>query len=338
MRKIPVCLSSDDSYAPFVATTIASICYNTDEFVEVYVLDGGISPFHKRLISSLQSKFANFSLKFLAVDLERRFGKFSLGAERITLSTYSRFLIPDIIKDVGKIIYSDVDVIFLGDVAELYDQDLSTHSLGAISQAYFSNPQIKHLIDSIYSRIDLSREHRYLHAGVLLIDCNKWRSENAVEQLMNIAAEYRSRLTMADQCVLNIYHSINNYKLLEHKFCLLTQDCIYLSNCDKEKYNTLLSNVIVRHFESGKKPWLTDARHDGKPLENFNDFWFFAAMTPFYAGLQHSFYANQIKNSPLMHPSNGEKTMKSRADVKNRAIFAALRAKVNEASEPKRTK
>ena len=42
MSNIPIFLSSDDNYAPFVATTIASICDNTKSFCEFYVLDGGI--------------------------------------------------------------------------------------------------------------------------------------------------------------------------------------------------------------------------------------------------------------------------------------------------------
>ena len=36
---IPIFLSSDNNYAPFVATTIASICDNTKSFCDFYVLD-----------------------------------------------------------------------------------------------------------------------------------------------------------------------------------------------------------------------------------------------------------------------------------------------------------
>ena len=42
-NKIPIFLASDNNYAPFVATTIASICDNTKSFCDVYVLDGGIT-------------------------------------------------------------------------------------------------------------------------------------------------------------------------------------------------------------------------------------------------------------------------------------------------------
>ena len=42
-NNIPIFLSSDNNYAPFVATTIASICDNTKSFCEFYILDGGIT-------------------------------------------------------------------------------------------------------------------------------------------------------------------------------------------------------------------------------------------------------------------------------------------------------
>ena len=37
-EKIPVILSADDNYSCFVATTGASILYNTNSFIEFYIL------------------------------------------------------------------------------------------------------------------------------------------------------------------------------------------------------------------------------------------------------------------------------------------------------------
>ena len=68
---IPIFLSSDNNYAPFVATTIASICDNTKSFVEVYVLDGGITEENQEKISALKDVFKNFSIEFIKIDLEK---------------------------------------------------------------------------------------------------------------------------------------------------------------------------------------------------------------------------------------------------------------------------
>ena len=50
MYRIPIFLSSDNNYAPFVATTIASICDNTKSFCDFYILDGGIEEEKKEKI------------------------------------------------------------------------------------------------------------------------------------------------------------------------------------------------------------------------------------------------------------------------------------------------
>lgn len=70
---IPVFLSSDNNYAPFVATTIASICDNTKSFCEFYVLDGGIKEENKAKICELKNKFNNFSIEFIEIDVKKSF-------------------------------------------------------------------------------------------------------------------------------------------------------------------------------------------------------------------------------------------------------------------------
>lgn len=54
MYRIPIFLSSDNNYAPFVATTIASICDNTKSFCDFYILDGGIEEENKEKFVSLK--------------------------------------------------------------------------------------------------------------------------------------------------------------------------------------------------------------------------------------------------------------------------------------------
>ena len=91
-NNIPIFLASNDKYTPFVATTIASVCYNTKSFCEFYVLDSGISNLNKKRIELLKEKFNNFSVEYLKIDLNE-FKDFQL-LPHISLDTYSRFFIP----------------------------------------------------------------------------------------------------------------------------------------------------------------------------------------------------------------------------------------------------
>ena len=119
-NKIPVFLSSDNNYAPFIATTIASICNNTKSFIEFYILDSGISEGNKEKILSLSNKFDNFSLEYIFIDVQKYFKNFR-SIPYITLSTYNRIFIPEKNKKNEKIIYLDCDLIVTSDISELYN-------------------------------------------------------------------------------------------------------------------------------------------------------------------------------------------------------------------------
>ena len=89
MSNIPIFLSSDNNYAPFIETTIASICDNTKSFCEFFILDGGITKENQEKICKLKNEFNNFNITFLTVDIEKEFGHidFSHAQKYISLST-----------------------------------------------------------------------------------------------------------------------------------------------------------------------------------------------------------------------------------------------------------
>ena len=62
MLKIPVFLASDNRYAPFVATTMASILMHTNDFIEFYIMDCGISTTNKKKKSAKQANILKIFL------------------------------------------------------------------------------------------------------------------------------------------------------------------------------------------------------------------------------------------------------------------------------------
>src|SRR5574344_2544565 len=122
-NSIPIFLPSDNNYAPFLATTIASICDNTVNFCEIYILDGGITEDNKVRIEKLKEKFKNFSIEYLKIDIEKIFDGFKIP-NYINVSTYMRLLIPELNKNINKALYIDTDAIALGDISEIYNTDL----------------------------------------------------------------------------------------------------------------------------------------------------------------------------------------------------------------------
>ncbi|MDR0423068.1 MAG: glycosyltransferase family 8 protein [Rickettsiales bacterium] len=277
---IPVFLASNDNYAPFVATTIASICYNTKSFVNFYVLESNISEFHKRQIESLRDKFNNFSIEFLRVRPEL-FSNFSFHLSHISLDMYSRFFMFELKPDIKKSIYIDVDVVVLGDIADLYNTDLENYPLGAIHDLLPKNRKFKYLHDVM----KIAREHMYFNSGVLLFDNTKI-SKNFSKEIFEMLVKYREHVRFGDQDTLNLYFN-KNYKVLDIKYNYMNKHVRNKMPCE---------NVIIRHFEGSKKPWHSDRWYHGDKMECFKDWWFFAEMTPFYAGLQADFIASKVED------------------------------------------
>src|SRR5574344_895359 len=187
---IPIFLSSDNNYAPFVTTTIASICDNTSSFCDFYILDGGISKENQNRILSLKEQYANFSIEFIKIDANNDFKnlEYKNNCSHVSISTYNRFLIPKIKPNLKKVLYLDVDIIALGDISKLFDINLEEFDLGAIPEPY--------------STLPLNKQHTYFNAGVLLINNENWIKNNVVEKLFETEELYRQNLRWADQDVL----------------------------------------------------------------------------------------------------------------------------------------
>ncbi len=269
MKSIPIFLSSDNNYAPFVATTIASICNNTKSFCDFYILDGGIQEENKEKICELKKQFINFSIEFIKIDLEKEFSTihYENCCKHVSLSTYNRFLIPKLKPELKRVLYLDVDIIVLGDISELYNQDLEGYMLGAIPE------QINEKEINLYKQIlKLSETHHYFNAGILLIDLEQWILEDIMSKLFEIESKRRNDLLHADQDVLNICFN-DSYKVLDFKFNYETNNNQELEQ-DKQE-------IVIRHFNTGIKPWNILPTVKTNLINNIDDFYYYLSKTPF---------------------------------------------------------
>mgnify|MGYP004533176811 CR=1 FL=1 len=313
-NNIPIFLASNDKYAPFVATTIASVCYNTKSFCEFYILDSGISNLNKERIELLKEKFNNFSIEYLSIDLSK-FAGFKL-LPHISLDAYSRFFIPVLKPELDKVIYLDVDVSVLGDIKELYNVNLEDFYLGAISEYYFIKQQ-----EALAEKLDIeyNDEKQFFNSGILLINSKKWRENDITQKLFEIQNKYNSVLDWGDQDVL-IKQFYKDYLVLDSKFNLLSGQIIYKSEFSTEvekMVDNAIKNPIIRHFETPNKPWLTNKNFYSGDLQNFDDFWFFAKMTDFYEILKFKYFNGlfESKKGGEVLISNGYFVQKTRLNL-----------------------
>ncbi len=286
METIPIFLSSDNNYAPFVATTIASICDNTKSFCNFYILDGGIKEENKNKILQLKKIFSNFEIEFIDINLEKEYANIDYkNNEYISISTYNRFLIPQLKPELKKVLYLDSDIVVLGDIKPLYETDMENYALGAA----WDKSRILYNTDT-FEPMELSKDYKYFNAGILLIDIQKWLKDNIKEKMFDILFKYKEKVLHADETLLNKYFD-NNYKIFDIKYNYTDYDIL----------NKPDSEIIIRHFASALKPWnanYTIIKKQVISLKGFDEFWKYAKMTEFYEEIS-IIYKKNINKNPL---------------------------------------
>lgn len=268
MNSIPIFLSSDDKYAKYLATVIASVNANTSVPQSFFILDGGISHENKEKLENFVATLNQCSIEFIRVNLAELFDDIPEN-NGLSLAAYSRFLIPKLKKDLNKAVYLDVDVVVNGDIADLYNQDLEGYVIGAV-QDFFDTVPDKGKINCIKKGCGVSLDACYFNSGVLLIDCEKWREKVKIEDLLEIERKYRNTRILNDQDILNKYFE-NNYKILPEKFNYCGQD-----------FGDGKRDYVVRHFIGHTKPWHVQPLPGKIMPKNIGDFWHYTEQTPFY--------------------------------------------------------
>lgn len=250
---IPLVIASNDNYSVGIATCLYSILDKTKAFIDIYVLDDGISEKNKELIKLSLKKFDNYDITYINME--------EFGLQRFpsilhySRSTYSRYFLADICKKYDKIIYTDADVIFMGDIEEYYNISLEEYGLAAVSE----ETGIEYTIpwDHNYRKklFGIDPKHRYFAAGNIIIGGDYWRKNNICEKLIQKTIEKQKDLIAPDLDVLNMVFE-NNYKEIGLEYCVCTH--AWTQRDINEKLNEAFEHPFIIHYTGENKPWMDD--------------------------------------------------------------------------------
>lgn len=299
---IPVFFHSSDEYCPMMSVVMVSILEQTKSFIEFFIIETGITDFHKHQIESLHKQYDNFSVTWIPFEYNDIFKKKyfdminPLNKVRKAwpgIHGYCTPFIPLLAPEFDKIIYLDLDVILLDDIKLFYDEDLKGKAIGGIPdiiQPCFTveaNPKIHN-----------QKFGKYFCGGVLLINAKKFREDNLIDKYFEVAAtEY---VPTADQDVLNILLE-NDCVSLDQRYDVIykvTQEEIDRKglNVSAEIFKEAAKHTVIRHF-ADVKPW--DIEYFGfasrKELFHHGDWWYFAQKAPFYEALKNMYYSKKIE-------------------------------------------
>lgn len=233
---INLVLASDDNYAKYLGVALFSIVenYNDSRILFLHILDNGISTDSKKRLKTTINKPG---IELLFYDISGGFLADFPEVNHLSRTSYARLLIAELLpKDIKKIIYLDCDLVVLKDIAELYDQNLGSYSLGAVSDVMAKE------ILRIYFYPGLTN---YFNAGVLLIDLEAWRQKNIKIRAGEFIKIHFKDLIRSDQDVLNCLFK-DDWKILDSRFNL---------DLKRESFSAMPPvNTAVLHYSDRLKP------------------------------------------------------------------------------------
>ncbi len=236
-NKINICLACDNRYAPLAGVSIASFLKNANEneFINFYILDNNISSSNKKKIMSLRW-IKNCNIEFIQVD-KSKFENLYLPNKKgyLSISSYYRFVISDVCKNLDKILYVDCDVIATSSVSEFYNLDLNEKYVAVIKDTSCIENQ---------RRLGFDENEIYFNSGVMLINLKQWRKKEISTQLFN-----KIHKGLDDQDILNIVLKGNK---------IIVDDKWNWQGKAKNYKAEIYPNLI--HFITAYKPWVTGSK------------------------------------------------------------------------------
>lgn len=225
---------------------------------DIHVLHPG---FEQQLIRSFTEMVGatGHSITFHSVD-KRRFAGLPTNKGSWTEIVYYRFIIPQILPQYERAIYSDMDVFFTGDLHSLMQIDMQGCPIGAVI-GEINTPEMQ--CHTYFP--ENTNSHIYM-SGFLLMNLKQMREEGLTQKLLQTSERFAKRLRMFDLDALNL--ACSRFLPLPFSYCVL--ESIYAAQdiskagefpwlnkvYPRTELEAAKSNPIIIHYagELGK-PW-----------------------------------------------------------------------------------
>ena len=279
-----IAMSSSNEYVPYLSTCLESLKSVADknQNYDIIIFERSITEKNKQILKK-QIERENISLRFvnpmnILTNYDLQFPK------HYNLECYFRLTSPLILKNFGKVLFTDVDLLFLKDPSIIYNEDITNYPLAAC-QDLIMNAFVNNTSDSLnwakYLRetLELVDIYKYFNTGVMLINIKYFNENNLSRKILELVAKNQYRILEQDG--LNAFFKTNikyidtawNFPVAniyyEAILCLMPQYCL-------SKYEKDAADPNIMHFAGRPKPWYA-------PEENrAHVWWSYARKTPFY--------------------------------------------------------
>ena len=284
-NNVAIVFSFSDFFVPYAAVTLSSLVENASQNknYDIVVFCTYISNRNKNYLNKIFLNRKNFSLRFFNISSYVE-GLNLKANNHVSVETFYRLLVNQIMENYDKILYLDSDIIINRDPSELYEIDITDYYAAATldpdhaGEYHAAIPSVRKYTDSV---LKLKDPYSYFQAGVILfnianINCNFKKNE-----LINFAE--KREYMYVDQDVLNI--------MFEGKVKIIDQRWNVMTDCNEIRVNEIIKkapyHIYYAYMESRKDPFIIHYAGNEKPWNSpvsdmADAYWNYARKTTFY--------------------------------------------------------
>ncbi|MDR1071923.1 MAG: glycosyltransferase family 8 protein [Rickettsiales bacterium] len=216
-------------YAAVLITSLVDVSKGRCDYSIHCVVDKTVDEEDKSLLQGLTN--GDSTLNFLEANDD--FGR--SVRNKWPVSVYYRLMLPKLLPKLDRIIYADIDAVFVNDLVEASVIDLKNYLVAGVPN---------------------KDQKDYINSGFLIMNLKQIRRENIYEKW--IKASNAESLKYPDQDVLNLVCK-NRIYFLPRKYNFSPKDTfrliLHADACSEKDFSDLKYHTVFVHFHGNKKPW-----------------------------------------------------------------------------------
>lgn len=248
--------SSSTEYLPHAATMLRSMLSQAGELdVHAHLLHGPSMPRDdaQRVVEMVAKAGGTLTLHEIASD--QIAGLPAVEHAGIPATMWYRIFLPELLGDVDRILYVDVDTVAVDSLAPLWETDLGDHYLAAVTNVW------EPWNAGYPTRLGMPLEGpgAYFNSGVILMNLALMRRDDCTRRLQEWAREHSSEIIWGDQDALNAL--LGSRRLALHPRWNCMNSILTFPEAEEvfgaDAVEEARSNPGIRHFEGpgANKPW-----------------------------------------------------------------------------------
>ena len=195
MSEHVVIFATDENYWEVLYVALFSLCENNRDLnLKVFILSNGSNGEFNRRSTVLMQTYKNVHIANIIVDHPARFEGLPTPFH-FTKGCYYRLSIGrELLEITQTVLYLDCDIIVRKSILELLSTPLGDKIIAAAPDPPSANN---------WDRLGMPRGSHYFNSGVLLVDLERWRTEDLEAQVCSYLKDNAERILWADQDALN---------------------------------------------------------------------------------------------------------------------------------------